>query len=117
MCNSILLYIASTKPSTKKLLSLVIPHVATKWYELGALLLSEEQECKLQEIKANFSSDVNKCCLEMFNYWRQSHAEANWYDLVEALQSPGVELKAVASDIKRKFIGKYRHAHTHICIT
>ena len=102
-----LCYIATAKPSIKKLVPLVIPRVATKWYELGALLLSEEEEYKLDEIKCNCSGDVHKCCLEMFNYWKQSHAEANWYVLIEALRSPGVELNAVASDIEKKIIGKY----------
>ena len=80
-----ILYVANTKPSTKKLLSLVIPHVAKKWYELGAVLLSEEQEDELQIIKADFGSDICTCCLEMFLVWKQSHPGASWYDLIEAL--------------------------------
>ena len=97
--------IAHATPSTKKLLSLVIPHVATKWYELGAMLLDEDQEDKLKEIQSNFGGDVHKCCLQMFHFWRESHPEANWYILVEALQSPGVELNAVAFNIRKNFIG------------
>ena len=84
----------------------MIPYVAERWYELGAVLLSEEEENKLQIIEAGFGSDVHKCCLKMFNYWKQSHPKANWYDLVEALQSPGVRLDAVASDIEKKFFGE-----------
>ena len=84
----------------------MIPHVAKKWYELGAVLLSKEEENQLQIIEADFGGDVYKCCLKMFNYWKQSHPEANWYNLVKALRSPGIRLHAVASDIEEKFIGE-----------
>ena len=84
----------------------MIPHVATKWYELGAMLLNEEQEYKLKEIQSNFGSDVHKCCLQMFHFWIESHPDANWYILVEALQSPGVELGTIAFNIKKTFRGK-----------
>ena len=84
----------------------MISRVTTKWYELGAMLLSEDQEHKLEEIQSTFGSDVHKCCLQMFLFWKQSHPEANWYILVKALQSPGVDLGTVASDIQENFGGK-----------
>ena len=83
----------------------MIPHVATKWYELGAMLLDDEQEYRLREIRSNFGGDVQKCCLEMFHFWGASHPEANWYILVEALQSPGVKLDTVAFNIQKNFKG------------
>ena len=93
-------------PTTKQLLSFVIPTVATRWYELGVMLLQPEQEPKLQQIKLDHGDDARKCCLEMFTYWRQSHPEDNWNNLVTALKSPGVEMDAVAAKLEKMFTGK-----------
>jgi len=69
------------------------------------MLLKPEQEKQLIQIKSDYSNDVKKCCFEMFNYWRQTHSEANWYHLVTALKSPGVELPVVAAGIEKKLAG------------
>ena len=100
-----MLCLAHSTPTTQQLLSFVIPHVASKWYEVGVMLLKAEQEEHLQQINSNYDHDVKKCCLEMFKYWRQTHPEANWYHLVAALKSPGVELHVVAADIEKNFAG------------
>jgi len=100
-----MLYLAHSIPNTRQLLLFVIPDVATKWYEVGVMLLKPEQEKQLHQIKSNYGNDVKKCCLEMFSYWRQTHPEANWHNLVAALKSPGVELQVVAADIEKKFTG------------
>jgi len=97
--------LAHRTPTTLQLLSFVIPHVASKWYEVGVMLLEEEQESQLVQIKSNHGQDVKKCCFEMFSYWRQTHPNANWYHLVTALKSPGVALHHVAADIEKKFNG------------
>ena len=96
----------SSTLSTQQLLSFVIPHVATKWYKVGVMLLKEEQESHLDQIKTNHGQDVTNCCLEMFRYWKQTHPDANWHCLLAALKSPGVELLLVAADIEKKFDGK-----------
>ena len=99
-------HLAHSTPSTQQLLSFVIPHVASKWYEVGVMLLKEDQESHLDQIKTNHGQDVTNCCLEMFRYWKQSHPDANWHRLLAALKSPGVELHHVAADIEKKFDGK-----------
>ena len=98
-------YLAHSVPNSQQLLSFVIPQVASKWYEVGVMLLKAEQEQQLRQIKSDHGHDVKKSCLEMFEYWRQTHPEANWYHLVAALKSPGVELQVVAADIEKKFGG------------
>ena len=81
-------------------------YVASNWYELGAMLLEEEQESQLKLIQSTYGSDVKKCCLDMLRYWTDTHPEATWHQLVTALRSPGVDLAAVASDIEKNFTGK-----------
>ena len=99
------MHTANAKPSTKKLLPYVA-RVASNWYELGAMLLEEEQESQLKIIKSTHGNDVKACCLYMLQYWMDTHSEATWHQLVTALRSPGVELTAVAADIEKNFSGK-----------
>ena len=82
----------------------MIPHVATKWYELGLELLDEKEEHELNNING---SDVKKCCLKMFLLWLDTNSDANWWQIVEALKSPGVELSAVAIELERKLSGSW----------
>jgi len=80
--------------------------VAPNWYELGAMLLREEQEAQLKLIQSTHSNDVRRCCLAMLQCWMDTHPEATWHYLVTALRSPGVDLDSVASDIEKNFAGK-----------
>ena len=98
-------FVAHSKPSTRRLLPFVV-HLAPNWYELGAMLLKEEQEPQLKLIQATYSSDMKKCCLALLQYWMDTHPEATWHHLVTALRSPGVDLAAVASEIERGFDGE-----------
>ena len=101
-----MLCLAHSTPTAQQLLSFVIPHVASKWYEVGVMLLKAEQEKQLHQIRSDFGNyGTKRCCSEMFDYWRQTNPEANWYHLVAVLKSPGVELHVVAADIEKKFAG------------
>jgi len=101
----IISYIAHSKPSTRKLLPFVA-RVAPSWYELGAMLLREEQEAELKLIQSTHGSDMRRCCLAMLQYWMDTHPKATWHLLVTALRSPGVELASLACDIEKNFAGK-----------
>lgn len=83
----------------------MIPNVATKWYELGVELLDEKEECKLDIIESNCGQDVKKSCLEMFRLWRSTNPDASWWQIVEALKSPGIDLTSVAVELERKLSG------------
>jgi len=78
------------------------------------MLLKAEQEPQLRQIKSNHGQDVKKCCLEMFDYWRQTHPDADWHHLVAALKSPGLELHLAAADIEKRFAGTILYPVNHI---
>ena len=101
-----IIYVVHLKPSTKALLPF-LDKLTPNWYELGAMLLEEKQEPHLRAIKTSHGGDARRCCLEMLQYWMETHPEATWDHLVTALKSPGVELIAVASDIEKILTGKY----------
>ena len=106
-------YVAHSKPSTRRLLPFV-SQLAPNWYELGAMLLEEEQEAHLIVIQSTYGSDPKKCCLSMLQYWMNTHPKATWHQLVTALRSPGVELAAVASNIEKNFAGKMVDSVTYV---
>ena len=72
--------------------------VTDKWYDIGVELLVGT--VALNEIRAKYSSDVDKCCTEMFEKWLQCNPEANWDQLASALSEVG--LKTAAQNIKGK---------------
>ena len=72
--------------------------------------MKEEQEAELDVIQSN-SSDNKTCCKEMFWYWLKSNPNANWYQLVECLKSPAVELVALAADVEKMFAG-----NMYVCV-
>lgn len=80
--------------------------IAPHWYEVGAMLLKEEEEAKLKLIKSDNGSDSKKCCLAMLQYWMDAYPAATWHQLVTTLRLPGVDLATVASNIEKNFIGK-----------
>ena len=89
-----------SKPTIKVLLSSnIITAIGPKWYELGITLLDDDQLMQLKTIKSN-NSEANRCCIEMLMYWLESHSNATWNDLVEALKAPGVELNNLATMVE-----------------
>ena len=95
---------ADSKPTMKMLQRHVIPHVATKWNELGIELFDEKDVHMLNTINPDHNKDVNKCCHEMFNKWLATYDTATWYQIVEALKSPGVQLGSVAAELEKNLI-------------
>lgn len=97
--------IVHSKPTIKVLLnSNIISAIGPKWYELGILLLDDDQVTELDNIETN-KSEVSRCCTAMFMYWLKSHSNATWCDLVEALKAPAVALNNVATMVKEMLIG------------
>ena len=94
-----------TRPTIKVLLrSKIISSIGIKWYELGITLLDDDQVKQLKVIESN-NNEVTRRCTEMLIYWLESHSDATWNDLVEALQASGVELNNVAAMVKEIFTG------------
>ena len=59
---------------------------------------------QLKAIESN-NKEVNRQCTDMLIYWLESHSNATWSDLVQALQTPGVELNNVATMVLETFTG------------
>ena len=95
----------NSTPTKKKLVDHVIPRVSPQWYVLGVKLLKEEQESHLDIIKSDNAGDKKQCCTDMFWYWLSTNTSATWKQLIEALQSPAVELPVVAADLEKMLTG------------
>ena len=102
-------------PNMKELLEIMRKeHLATKWYELGAELL--ENNDHLEVIKANHQNDVQSCCHEMFKRWLDVKPNASWSQLVTALSNIEMTTAAVAI-IKGYKIGNICVVICHVVIT
>jgi len=82
----------------------IILEVTPKWHDLGVELLDDDQVGQLKVIEKNNSGNVQNGCREMFRYWLQSHPEANWHTLVEALKE--INKITAAANLEKKFSGK-----------
>ena len=91
----------NSKPTKRKILDHVVPHVTPHWYVLGVKLLKEDQESHLDVLKLNHAGDNQMCCMEMFWHWLSTDTDASWQQLIEALRSPAVELPVVAADLEK----------------
>ena len=74
--------------------------LARDWYQLGVELLSKDNDLKI--IKANHPDNVSICCQEMFEIWLQVEPDANWGQLVVALNKIG--LCNAAHAVSKKYI-------------
>ena len=79
----------------------MIPKVAHKWRNVGLQLLGDD-EARMLNL---YTGGNRKCCSEMLRDWLERSPNADWYDLVAALESPAVELGNVAGEIKNMFTG------------
>ena len=74
-------------------------HTAAKWYELGAELL--ENDDHLEVIKANHRNDLQSCCHAMFQRWLDVKPNANWSQVVTALNS--IQMTTAADAISKQY--------------
>ena len=94
-----------SKPTLKVLQKAkIISAIGPKWYELGIALLDDDKSRQLDNIEAN-NSEVTRSCTAMLRYWLESHSNATWNDLEEALKTPGVELNNVATMVEDAYAG------------
>jgi len=77
---------------------------AKKWYDIGLELFDLEDESELELIKSSKFGKV-ECCAEMLELWLHRQPYATWNQLLEALESPGIELNNVALKIRRMLSG------------
>ena len=78
--------------------------IATKWHELGTVLV--DRYSVIREIEANHN-DVGTCCRIMFEKWLDMKSDASWSELVTALDN--TEMKAAADFISKQFKSGSKH--------
>ena len=94
------LNIGHQQPSLKFLNRYVRGSVGIKWHYLGIELLESSDVGELNTVEAEHPSDLNKCCIKMFDLWLKKQPTASWNQLIEALRQPGIELGTLASKIE-----------------
>ena len=78
--------------------------IATKWYELGLELVGSYNI--LRVIEVDHHNDVNRCCRVMFEKWLEKTPNANWSQLVSALDN--IEMNVAADAVRKLFVpGNY----------
>ena len=82
----------------------MIPKVASKWHELGIELYKDADVPRLDTIQKQCPGDFSKACTEMLSHWRGAYKNATWNRLIKALEAPGLQLNAIAQDIKRDVV-------------
>ena len=82
----------------------MVPKVASKWHELGIELYRDSDVTKLDIFHKNSPGDYSKGCTEMLKYWLEFYGDATWDSLIKALTAPGLQLNAIAGDIKKEVI-------------
>ena len=78
--------------------------VGVKWHYLGIELLDSKNDGELNTIEAEHPSDLNKCCVKMFDLWLKKQPTASWNKLIEALRQPGIELGTLANNIEQMLL-------------
>ena len=64
--------------------------------------MGQDSLADLNTISANNRGDVIVCCSSMFSLWLQRQPEANWKQLIGALNK--IKLNVLASKIKKSLI-------------
>ena len=77
----------------------MIPNVGHRWRNLGVELLGVDEAERL-------TGGNQKRCSEILRIWLDRNPNADWYQLVEALDSPRVQLSDVAGEIRNMFTGE-----------
>ena len=96
--------IGDEKPTIRLLQNFVIPKVSAKWHELGIELYKNSDVGQLEKFKKESPSDYTVGCTKMFKYWLETYTDVTWERLIRALKAPGIQLNAVALDIKEEVI-------------
>ena len=71
-----------------------IKDVINRWHDLGLELVDSYKE--LKDIKAKHPNEISACCHEMFKKWLYKTHDANWKQLITALDDLGMNTAANA---------------------
>ena len=92
--------------------------ITTRWHDLGLELVNSNNILKVIEV--NYPSDVNTCCLLMFQRWLERTPDASWSQLVTALNN--IEMNTAADAVNKLFksgnlstyVATYIHTYMNI---
>ena len=71
---------------------------------MGIELLDFSDIEDLKKIKAEYKSECDKCCAEMFMLWLRKQPNASWNQIIEVLQQPNIGLHTLAAKIKQMLL-------------
>lgn len=103
-CNPFIHLLVDDHPSLLHLNNHVVSYVATKWKDLGEILLHPDivdTQC-LEIIEKDNPGNVKACCNSMFKKWLDTDTNASWKKLIKALQQPSIQLHYRAEQIRKK---------------
>ena len=97
-----LIYVGNDRPTLRQLTDVIEEGCSIRWYELGLRLLEEHTGAGiLNEIENDCPNNVVRCCRKMFDKWLEQQPNANWDQLLTALNHIG--MNSVAEHIRGKF--------------
>ena len=73
--------------------------IITRWRDLGLELVDSNKILKV--IETNHPSDIDTCCRLMFEKWLEKTPDANWNQLVTALNN--IEMATAADAVRKLF--------------
>ena len=105
----VIFLLVEDRPDIRYLNSHVRSHICSAcalnsevWKDLGIELMGQDCVTELNTISANNRNNVIECCASLFSLWLQRQPEANWKQLIDALDK--IKLNQVASEIKKSLI-------------
>ena len=100
----IVCFVGYQRPSLKYLNRHVMKPVGSKWYNLGIDLLESDDVEELSKIRSQYPTDINTCCIEMFQLWLRKQPTASWNQLIDSLRQPSIDLNHLANEIEQMFL-------------
>ena len=89
------------RPTMNQLLEVIRNEdITTKWYDLGLELNISNGVLKM--IKLDHHLDAHACCCRMFDTWLERTPDANWEQLVTALNN--IRLHTAADAVDKQYI-------------
>ena len=91
----------------KKNLYNYAPDLACKWRDIGIQLLKDKHDNALNVIEMNHKGNTEECYKKMIDKWLDTDKNANWSQIIKALEASSVSLNALADKIKKVTEGTY----------
>ena len=97
------IYSGCDRPSFDDLVDFVVPHAATKWYDLGLQIMNQKYKSRLAIIKEGGTNDDQVCCRKMLGDWLSADELPTWNKIIYGLKVVGMNY--AANSIKMQLQG------------